>query len=182
MTSGTYAASLQASNPGDYEVQGFSGAGSPTVATASNVNIDDTAPQVSWNNPASGWTSQTSETLDVAVGPSGLASLNCTDNGNAITPVLSSGSTTGSGTTAWTIPTAATGANAVSCTATNGDANGGLASSANATFDVDAVVPTIAFQDSGYTSGSWTNTSQTVKVVPTVGPSGLAVALLHARR
>ena len=182
MTSGTYAASLQASNPGDYEVQGFSGAGSPTVATASNVNIDDTAPQVSWNNPASGWTSQTSETLDVAVGPSGLASLNCTDNSNAITPVLSSGSTTGSGTTAWTIPTAATGANAVSCTATNGDANGGLTSSANATFDADAVVPTIAFQDSGYASGSWTNTSQTVKVVPAVGPSGLKSALVLARR
>ncbi len=71
ITSGTYAASLQASNPGDYQAQGFSAAGSPTVATASNVNIDDTTPQVSWNNPASGWTSQTSETLDVTVGPSG---------------------------------------------------------------------------------------------------------------
>ena len=51
------------------------------VAGAGNVNIDDTTPQVSWNNPASGWTSQTSETLDVTVGPSGLSSLNCTDNG-----------------------------------------------------------------------------------------------------
>ncbi len=173
MISGTYSTSLQASNPANYESQSFSASGSPTVGTAPSVNIDDTTPQVSWASPPSGWTSQISETLDVTVGPSGLASLSCTDNGNAITPTLSSGSTTGAGTTAWTIPTSVTGTNAVSCTATNGDVNGGLAVSANATFDVDAVVPTITFQDSGYTPGTWTNTVQVVAVVPTVGPSGL---------
>jgi hypothetical protein len=173
MTAGAYSPSLQASNPGNYQSQGFAGSGSPTVAGAGSVNIDDTTPQVSWNNPESGWTSQTSEMLDVTVGPSGLSSLGCTDNGNAITPVLSSGSTNGAGTTAWTIPTSVTGANAVGCTAFNGDANGSLSASASSTFDVDAVVPTIAFQDAGYTSGAWTNRSQTVIVVPTVGPSGL---------
>ncbi len=173
MTAGTYSPSLQASNPGNYEGQGFTGSGSPTVAGAGSVNIDDTTPQVSWNNPASGWTSQTSETLDITVGPSGLSSLDCTDNGGAITPVLSSGSTSAAGITAWTIPTSTTGADAISCTATNGDANGGLSAGIGGTFDFDAVVPTIAFQDAGYTSGTWTNRSQTVTIVPTVGPSGL---------
>src|SRR6202012_692577 len=96
MTAGTYAASLQASNPGNYQSQGVSATGSPTVATTSDVNIDDTTPQVAWNTPASGWTSQTSETLDVTVGRSGLVSLNCTDNGSTVNPVLSSGSPTGS--------------------------------------------------------------------------------------
>jgi hypothetical protein len=173
IAAGTYATSVQASNPGDYEAQGFSASGSPTVATAAAINVDDVTPELSWNNPASGWTSETSETLDVTVGPSGLASLNCSDNGGAVTPVLSSGSRNGSGTTAWTIPTGVTGANTINCVATNGDANGGLTGSVTATFDVDAVVPTVAFHDPGYVPGSWTNTSQMVDVVPTVGPSGL---------
>ncbi len=173
LRTGTYAPAVVASNPGNFQAQGFSGVGSPTVATAASLNVDDATPQVSWNNPATGWTSQTSETLDATVGPSGLASLRCTDNGNAVTPALTAGSTSGAGSTAWAVPTSATGANAVSCTATNGDANGGLTGGVSTTFDVDAVVPTISFQDAGYTSGAWTNTSQVVKVVPTVGPSGL---------
>ena len=63
--------------------------------------------------------------------------------------------------------------------ATNGDVNGGLAATGNTTFDVDAVVPTIAFEDPGYTAGNWTNTPQTVQVVPDRGPSGLGPAVVQ---
>ncbi len=174
LASGTYAPSLEASNPGNYESQGFSPTGAPVVATASDVNIDDAAPQLTWSNAPSGWTSQTAETLDVVVGPSGLSALSCADNGTPVTPILTSGAVTGAGLTVWTVPTAVNGSDAVSCTATNGDANGSLAGNVTTTFHVDATVPSFTFQDPGYHAGSWTNASQVVTVVPVVGLSGLA--------
>ncbi len=66
------------------------------------------------------------------------------------------------------------GANSVSCNAANGDVNGALsANSPTATFNVDTTVPTVSFADPGYTSGDWTNASQTVTVSATGGPSGV---------
>ena len=173
LASGSYEAVVAAANPGNYQAQGFSASGSPEVAATGAIQIDDQAPQLAWSNPQTGWTSQASETLAVTVGPSGLAGLSCTDNGQAVTPALSAGVTGGAGTTYWTIPTAVNGSNDVTCTASNGDANGALTGAASGSFSVDTVVPTITFQDPGYTPGSWTDAAQTVTVMPQSGPSGL---------
>lgn len=173
LPSGSYAASVLASNPGNYEAQGFSPNGSPVVASTGAVHIDDTAPVLSWATSPSGWTAQTSESLNVTTGPSGLASLTCSDNGDAVTPLLQSGSTSGAGTTVWAVPTPTTGVNAVSCTAANGDANGALSGSTSGTFDVDDTVPTISYVDQGYTPGSWTDHAQNVAVDASAGPSGI---------
>jgi hypothetical protein len=173
LPAGSYSASLLASNPGNYEAQGFSPNGSPTVASAGAIQIDDTTPVLSWASRPSGWTAQTSALLNVTTGPSGLASLTCADNGDAVTPVLQSGSASEAGTTLWAVPTPTTGVNAVSCTAANGDANGALSGSSSQSFDVDAVVPTVSFADPGYTPGSWTDQAQTVTVDASAGPSGV---------
>ena len=66
------------------------------------------------------------------------------------------------------------GTNSVSCHAANGDVNGALsADSPTPTFNVDTTIPTMSFTDSGYTSGEWSNESQTVTVIATGGPSGI---------
>jgi hypothetical protein len=174
LANGTYNIDVSAANPGNYEAQDFSPAGSPIVATYGDaVHIDDSTPSVSWSDAPSGWTSQTSERLDVAAGPSGLSSVACTDNGSNVSATLVSGSTAGAGTTVWSVPTGATGSNSVSCTATNDDINGALAGSQARTFDVDATKPVISFSDNGYTKSDWTNQPQTVRVTATGGPSGI---------
>jgi hypothetical protein len=173
LPSGTYGASLEAANPGNYQSQGFNAGGSPDVANTGSINVDDTTPNLWWGNPPSGWTAGTSELLDVSVGPSGLASLTCTDNGANIAPALASGSTSGAGTTIWSVPTAITGANNISCTANNGDANGALVGSGGGTFDVDSTVPNVTFADGGYTEGQWASRAQTIQVAVTGGPSGI---------
>lgn len=174
LSTGTYDLHLVAANPGNYQDQGFSASGSPTVASYSSaINVDDTIPTASWVNTPGTWTSNTTETLDVTAGPSGLSTITCSDNGGNVAPTLISGSTDVAGTTAWGVPTTATGANAVACTATNGDANGGLTASQSETFDVDALVPTVSFVDTGYLASAWTNRSQTVTPGATTGPSGL---------
>jgi hypothetical protein len=174
LTTGKYDLNLIAANPGNYQAQGFSDSGSPTVATYGNaISVDDTAPATSWVNPPGTWTSNTDETLDVMVGPSGLSTVTCTDNGGNVAPTMISGSTSGAGTTVWSVPTVVNGDNAVACIATNGDANGGLTASQSATFDVDTVVPEVTFADSDYTSDTWTNASQTVGMSATGGPSGI---------
>jgi hypothetical protein len=174
ITSGTYAVDVFAANPGNFESQGFNPAGTPMVmAYYDAINIDDTTPSVSWDDPPSGWTSQTTERLDVGVGPSGVASVGCTDNGTSVPATLVSGSASGAGTSTWSVPTSANGANDVSCTASNGDANGALSGSVSQTFDVDTTVPTVSFADPGYTQGSWTNQAQTVEVIAAGGPSGI---------
>ena len=150
VASGTYNVAVVASNPGNW--QGGAGlSNAPTIASyASAINVDDTTPTASWADAPSGWTSSASQTLDVTVGQSGLASVTCTDNGENVAPTLVSGSPGGAGTTVWNVPTAVNGVNSVSCTATNGDANGGLTVTKAGSFDVDTVVPTVSFADPGY--------------------------------
>jgi hypothetical protein len=174
LTSGAYSLNVAAANPGNYQSQGFSASSSPTVASYSGaIDIDDSVPSLSWSSASSGWTSQTSEQLDVTVGPSGLSSLACTDNGSNVSATLVSGSTAGAGTTVWSVPTGDTGANAVSCTGSNGDVNGALTQSQLRTFDVDATVPVVSFSDPQYVPGNWTNQQQTVVVTTVGGPSGI---------
>jgi hypothetical protein len=84
------------------------------------------------------------------------------------------GATLVSGST-YSVPTTTQGANNMSCSASNGDANGALTSGAsNQTYDVDTTTPSVAFADSGYSSGTWTNSIQTVAVTATGGPSGIS--------
>jgi hypothetical protein len=174
LQNGAYTIDVFASNPGNYEAQGMSQNGAPTVATYSNaIQVDDTTPTISWQNNSSQYTSSTSEDFDVTVGPSGLGSVVCSDNGTGVVPRLISGSTSGQGTSTWSVPTSQTGANQVSCTAANGDQNGELTGSSTHTFEVDDVTPTVIFADPGYNSGSWTGGSQNVAVSASTGPSGL---------
>ncbi len=172
LASGSYSASLQASNPGNYEAQGFSAAGSPIVATASAISIDDQAPTVQLLSPtgSGSWTSSSAATVDVSTGPSGLSSLTCTDNGagDGATRQSSSGNAY-----VYTVPLS-TGSNNISCSAANGDGNGALTgNSGTGLYQQDAVVPTIVYTDTGYTPGTWTSSSQTVNVRATGGPSGI---------
>jgi hypothetical protein len=175
LANGTYNVNVYAANPGNYESQGFSAANSPGVANYGNaINLDDSTPDVSWPDAPAGWTSQTSEQLDVTVGPSGLSSIACTDNGGNVSATLVSGSTSGAGTTVWSVPTDVTGSNAVSCAASNGDVNGALTASASQSFDVDTTVPVVSFSDSGYVEGDWTDSAQTLTINGTGGPSGVS--------
>ncbi len=173
IASGTYSVAVVGSNPGNWQ----SGAGlsnAPTIASYANaINVDDTTPTANWVNAPTGWTSNAAETLDVTVGQSGLASVTCSDNGANVAPTLVSGSPGGAGTTAWSVPTATNGVDAVSCAATNGDANGGLSVTKTGSFDIDTVVPTVSFADPGYANGTWTNTSQAIVVSAAGGPSGI---------
>lgn len=172
--SGTYSANVAAANPGNYEAQGFGAGGSPTIASyPSAINIDDQAPALSWPTSQGGWTSSTSEQLDVSVGPSGVSSVTCTDNGSAVAATLVGGSTSGAGTTVWSVSTPATGVNQVACSANNGDANGALAGSASASFGVDAVIPTVLFSDGSYAQGTWIDSAQAISVSASAGPSGM---------
>ena len=167
MTAGTYSLSVVASNPGNWQAgAGLSNA--PTVASYSDtINIDDTVPAISWADTSSAWTAATSEQFTVTAGPSGISSVSCTDNGTPVAATRVEGST-------YSVPTASQGANALSCTASNGDVNGALSSPASAmTYDVDTTVPTVSFTDPGYTPGTWTNQTQTVTVAATGGPSGI---------
>jgi hypothetical protein len=168
LASGTYSLSLLASNPGNWEAgNGLSNA--PTIQNyASTINIDDTVPSISWANTSGAWTSSTTEQFTATAGPSGISHVSCTDNGTAVGATLVNGST-------YAVPTSAQGANNMSCTASDGDVNGPLTSGAsNQTYDVDTTTPTVAFSDPGYTSGAWTNSSQTVTVSATGGPSGIS--------
>ncbi|HWE59602.1 MAG TPA: hypothetical protein VG228_07900 [Solirubrobacteraceae bacterium] len=174
MTSGAYTVNVSAANPGNYEAQGFSSSNSPLVASYSNaIDIDDSTPNLRWSDAPVGWTSQTSEQLSVSVGPSGVSTVTCTDNGTSVPAALVSGSTSGTGTTVWSVPTQITGSNDVSCTASNGDVNGALTGSLSQSFDVDATVPVVGFSDTGYTEGAWTDHAQTVEIKASGGPSGI---------
>jgi hypothetical protein len=168
LPSGTYSLAIVASNPGNWE----GGAGlsnAPTIASYGNaINIDDTVPTISWANTSSGWTSSTSEQFTVTAGPSGVSGISCTDNGTAVAATPLGGNT-------YSVATEIQGANAMSCTARNGDANGALSSAAaTQSYNVDTTVPTVTFSDSGYTPSTWTNAAQTVTVTATGGPSGIA--------
>ncbi len=168
MTAGTYSLSVVASNPGNWQAgAGLSNA--PTIATYSDtINIDDTVPTISWADTSSAWTAATSEQFTVTAGPSGISNVSCTDNGTPVAATRVDGST-------YSVPTASQGANALSCTASNGDVNGALTSPASTiTYYVDTTVPTVSFTDPGYTPGTWTNQTQTVTVAATGGPSGIA--------
>jgi hypothetical protein len=172
---GSYTVDVYASNPGNYESQGMSQNGAPTVAIIGNaIQVDDTTPAISWQNASSQYTSATSEDFQVTVGPSGLGSVVCSDNGSGAVPTLVSGSPSGPGTSTWSVPTTATGANQVSCTAANGDVNGKLSGTSTQSFNVDDTTPTVTFTDPGYTAGAWSAGSQTVTVGASTGPSGLS--------
>ena len=172
LTSGSYTASLQASNPGNYETQGFSPDGSPTISTTGSVAVDDQTPVVQLVDPtgSGSWTSSTTATVDVSTGPSGLSSLTCTDNGSGDGATLQSSS---ADSYVYTVPLS-TGTNDLSCQAANGDSNGALiGSSGTQVYQQDSVVPSIAYTDAGYTAGTWTAATQTVTVTATGGPSGI---------
>jgi hypothetical protein len=175
IASGTYSLAIVASNPGNWA--GGSGLNTaPTIASYSSaIDVDDTTPGLAWVNNSSAWTANTTEDLDVTAGPSGVTSVTCTDGGGSVAPTLISGSTSGSGTTVWSVPmTDTAGANSVSCSAPNGDVNGALTgNSPAATFNVDTTVPVVSFADLGYTSGDWTNQSQTITVNVAGGRSGI---------
>jgi hypothetical protein len=177
LASGDYTVDVAAANPGDYEAQGFSAAGSPIVAQYDRaIQIDDSVPRLSWPAAPAGWTSQLSQELDVTVGPSGLASVLCTDNGSNLSATLVSGSTSGAGTSVWNVPTGVSGANGIACTASNGDGNGALAGSVSQTFYVDATVPVVSFSDVAYAQRRWTDQTQTITVTAAGGPSGISTS------
>lgn len=167
MASGTYNLAIVASNPGDWE----GGAGlsnAPTIASYGNtIHIDDSAPTINWVNTSNGWTASTSEQFTVSAGPSGISNVSCSDNGTAV-------AVTNVGADTYSVATDTEGQNAMSCTASNGDANGALTGPAGThTYDVDTITPTVSFSDSGYTPATWTNAPQTVTVSATGGPSGI---------
>lgn len=178
---GTYHTSVQADNAANYQQAGFNGNGAPTIsAHSAQINIDDTPVTAVWENTSSGWSSNTSEKLDVTVGPSGIASggVACTDNGSAVAATLVSGSTSGAGTSVWSVPTpqvaGAGSPDELRCSVTNGDANGALTgTSPTQGYLVDTTSPVIQLSNpDGYAPGSWTDQAQTVKVAVTGGPSG----------
>jgi hypothetical protein len=173
LPSGSYSASLQASNPGNYEAQGFSASGSPTISTTGSVPIDDQTPTVQLLSPtgSGGWTSSNRATVDVSTGPSGLSSLSCTDNGSGDGATLQSNS---GDSWVYTVPLSS-GTNDLSCSGANGDSNGALVgSSGTQLYQQDSVVPSITFSDSGYTPGTWTASQQRITVTATGGPSGIS--------
>jgi hypothetical protein len=168
LASGTYNLAVVASNPGNWEANtGLSNA--PTIANYNNtINVDDTVPSINWSNTSGAWTSSTSERFTVTAGPSGTSHVSCTDNGIAVAATLVAANT-------YSVPTTTQGANNMSCTASNGDANGALTSgAANQTYDVDTTTPTLTFTDTGYAAGTWANSAQTVSVSAAGGPSGLS--------
>ncbi|HUY59068.1 MAG TPA: hypothetical protein VMV16_05115, partial [Solirubrobacteraceae bacterium] len=118
IASGTYSLAILASNPGNWE-RGSGLNNAPTIASYSNaIDVDDATPSLAWASTSSAWTASTAESLDVTVGPSGLTSVTCTDDGGSVAPKLISGSTSGGGTTVWSVPmTDTAGANSVSCRA-----------------------------------------------------------------
>jgi hypothetical protein len=173
LLSGSYAASLQASNPGNYEAQGFSAGGAPTVSSTGSVSIDDQTPSVQLLSPtgSGGWTSNRTATIDVSTGPSGLSSLACTDNGSGDGATLQSSN---DDSYVYTVPISS-GTNDLSCSAANGDANGALiGSSGTQLYQQDSVVPSVTFTDTGYDTGTWTADAQTITVTATGGPSGIS--------
>jgi hypothetical protein len=173
LPAGSYSASLQASNPGNYEAQGFSANGSPTVAGTGSVSIDDQTPSVQLLSPtgSGSWTRSRTATVDVSTGPSGLSSLTCTDNGSGDGATLQSSS---GDSYVYTVGLNA-GSNALRCSAANGDGNGALiGSSGTQVYQQDSTVPSIAFSDAGYSEGTWTATQQTIQVTASGGASGIS--------
>ena len=144
LPSGSYVASLQASNPGNYAAQGYSPNGSPTISTTGSVPIDDQTPSVQLLSPtgSSSWTSKTTATVDVSTGPSGLSSLTCTDNGSGDGATLQSSN---GDSYVYTVPLSA-GSNSLNCAAANGDQNGALVgNSGTQVYQQDSVVPSLTF-------------------------------------
>jgi hypothetical protein len=173
LPSGSYTASLQASNPGNYEAQGFSAGGSPTVSSTGSVPIDDQTPSVQLLGAtgSGGWTNHTTATVDVSTGPSGLSSLNCTDDGSGDGATLQSSN---GDSYVYTVPINS-GTNNLNCSAANGDSNGALVgNSGSQLYQQDSVVPSVAFADAGYDTGTWTPDTQTITVTATGGPSGIS--------
>ena len=154
---GTYNANVYAANAGNYEAQGFSGNGSPTIASYSNsISVDDTQPSLSVSPTGVGNTG----TVSITVGPSGLGSVSCTQGGASVTLTPEGGNPGGgAGTYNYGFATNTSG---VACEASNGDVNGALTGTVN--------VPTIQIDPSGYTQGSWT--SQPVTIEPSVTAVG----------
>jgi hypothetical protein len=172
LTSGSYSAAVLASNPGNYQGQGFSSNGSPEVAGTSTVQIDDVTPSVTLVSPtgSASWTNASTATVDVSTGPSGLSSMSCSDNGTSVGATQKS--VNGDNYT-YSVPLSG-GANHLACGADNGDANGTLyGASGTQVYQQDSTVPSIAFSDVGYIPGTWTGTSQTIQVTATGGASGI---------
>ncbi|MGH2861500.1 MAG: hypothetical protein ACRDLT_08330, partial [Solirubrobacteraceae bacterium] len=175
LTSGTWRGAIEAANPGNYQGQGYSANGSPVVANASSsINVDDQTPVVDpqGSTGSSSWTSATAATVLVSTGPSGVSTMNCTDNGASVHATLTG---SGGGTSyTYSLPLAG-GSNSIQCSAANGDSNGALVGHSSVQiYQQDSVVPSISFSDGGYTTGTWAGVQQTIKVQATGGPSGVS--------
>ncbi|MGH3260908.1 MAG: hypothetical protein ACRDNS_02825, partial [Trebonia sp.] len=174
LTSGTYSGSIEASNAGNYQTQGYSANGSPVVAHPSSaINVDDQTPVLSPQDAtgSSSWTSANHATVLVSSGPSGVSSTSCTDNGSSVTATLTA--SIGNDYT-YSVPLAP-GSNRISCSSANGDSNGALTgTSTPAVYQSDPSVPIITYSDAGYTAGTWTGVQQTIDVTATGGPSGVS--------
>ena len=150
---GTYNANVYAANAGNYEAQGFSGSGSPTIASYSNsISVDDSTPALSVSPTGTG----NAGTVSVTVGPSGIGSVSCSHGGNALS-LTPEGGNPGSGAGTYNYDFASN-TSGVACSASNGDVNGALVGTVN--------TPTIQINSSGYTQGDWT--SQPVTFTPQV--------------
>lgn len=173
LPSGSFSASLQASNPGNYQAQGMSASGSPTIASTGSVSIDDQTPTVQLLSPTgtSNWTQNNTATVDVSTGPSGLSALTCTNNGSGDGATLKSSNGDNYVYTVALNP----GSNHLSCSAANGDGNGALVGTTGTQlYQQDSTVPSIAFTDGGYTAGTWTPLQQTIQITASGGASGIA--------
>jgi hypothetical protein len=179
---GTYYLNVAAQNPAQYGAgQGsnsnFTWAYGNSATSGEQINLDNTTPTVAWGSTSTTWTSATSQTLNVTVGPSGLGGLTCSDNGSTVSPTPVGGNpASGAGTYGFTVATATQGSNAMTCTATNGDATPLNASSPAQTFRVQTVAPSIAIASTA-SSSTWYSTTlniPTVNVSATVGASGLS--------
>ena len=160
--SGTYYLNAVVANAPEYQngtYDWYAGGESSSSTTApqtagDTVQLDNTTPSLQVVPSADG----TSGTLNVTVGPSGLASASCTQAGSPIQLTAAAGNpSAGAGTYIYNLPGDTSG---LVCSATNGDANAALTGS--------TTTPTISFADPGYTRGTWANSAQTV----TVGLSG----------
>jgi hypothetical protein len=147
-------------------------------ATATkNLKLDTTTPAVTWASTSNAWTTAASQTLQVDVGPSGLASVACDDNSSAVSVTAgSSNPSSGAGTYYFTVATAAQGPNVMSCAAVNGDTGSALTGNSPAqTFNVDNSSPLLTITTSGSQTQWYTSLGSIpqLSVATTIGASGI---------
>lgn len=180
--SGSYYLNVSAQNPAEY-AQGqsansdFAWLYGSSATSGDQVNVDNTVPTATWASTSSSWTTHTSETLQITVGPSGLGSVTCTNNGTPDTATPQSGNpSSGAGTYDYKVATSTQGTNAPSCSVANGDTDPLTAQTAAQTYQVDSAAPTVSFTGTA-SQTNWYSASSAVPTLgtaATVGQSGLA--------